>query len=64
MAFSVSGNLNGRWEIFPAETATEAAAIADQLHEQNVMPVHIKKDGVLLEDPDEFEATIAAEKQS
>lgn len=64
MTFSVSGNLNGRWEIRQADTATEAAAIADQFKELGVVIVHIKKDGIRLLDADEFDQMILEEAKA
>ena len=61
MRFSVSGDLNGRWETFSAETATEAVIRADQLQKLGIGPVFIKKNGRLLTDASEFRQLLREE---
>ena len=61
MAFTVSGDLDGRQELRWAATATEAAAIAAELKGLGVSPIQIKKDGLALEDAGALERMIAAE---
>jgi hypothetical protein len=58
--FSVGGSLNGKWQHHTFENATDAVKQTDILHEAGVMPVHIKKDGRLLDAP-ELEQILADE---
>jgi hypothetical protein len=64
MTYSVSGNLHGRWEILQADTAQQAEEQTEKLHKLGVMPVHIKKDGVLITTSAHFEQLLQAEAQA
>lgn len=62
MRFTVSGKTATGFEFFHAETATEAAELVDRLHAQGVMPVHIKRDGILITSTAEFDRMLMIEK--
>lgn len=62
MRFTVSGKTAGGWEFLHAETATDAAKLAEELHTQGAMPVHIKRDGILITSTADFDRMLLIEK--
>ena len=61
MRITVSANINGHWQTREAANFTEAARVADEWHSLGAMPVHFKRDGVLMKDADELDRLIAEE---
>lgn len=59
--YSISGRLDGRWEIFKSETAHKAVEIVDRMHERGVLPVHIKKNGIRIETSQELDDLLRKE---
>lgn len=61
MVYSISANVAGTWRFQDFDTVTEAVAVIDEWHKLGALPVHIKKDGVLMEDSDELDRLLAEE---
>jgi hypothetical protein len=59
--YTISGRVNGRWQFQDFQSIRQAVQVVDEWHGQGAKPVHIKRDGILMEDADELDRLIAEE---